>query len=66
MAKILQAQDALNFAIDANAGLEALTELMRSAKEGDCPSLSSISDLVWSVQKDISAHLDDIKRCLKD
>lgn len=64
MAKLLQAGDALNQAIDSNNGLEALASLMTSAREADAPDLKSLAELVCCVQKDIASHLDDVRRYL--
>lgn len=66
MAKLLQANDALDHAIDSNKGLDALVCLMFSVEEADAPDMKSLAELVWSVQKDIASHLDDLKRCIKD
>lgn len=66
MARLLQANDALSDAIDINGGLEALIELMRSAKDIDGPNLTQLADLVWSVQKDMASALDNLARSLKD
>lgn len=66
MAKLLRANDALENAIDSNNGLEALVELMGSARDVDAPNLKHLADLVSIVQKDIAASLEDIQRCIKD
>lgn len=66
MAKLLQAEDALDRAIASNYGLDALVRLMFSAQEADAPDMKHLADLVWSVQKDIASHLDNLQRCLKN
>ena len=64
MAKILQAHDALNEAKSVNGGLDALSALMRSAKEADVPTLKELSDLLGAIHDKMDEHLTTIGRCL--
>lgn len=64
MAKIIQAHDALNEAKSINAGLDALSALMRSAKEADAPPLKELSDLIGAIHDKMDEHLNTIGRCL--
>lgn len=66
MANLCRAEDALQNAADLNKGLNALVDLMLSAKDSDAPKLRYLAEVVWCIQKGIGRHLDELGHCLKD
>ena len=64
MASLMQARDAINQAKDLNAGLDALTALMRSANDADAPQLADLAEVIEAVHYSMRDHLSAIERCI--
>lgn len=62
---ILAAHDAINRAKGSCAGLDALVSLLLGCNENDVPNGKSIAELIWSVQKDLDAALNEAESRLK-
>ncbi len=60
----MAAHDAIERAIECNKGLDALVDLMMAADEVNAPKMDCLSELLYSVQRDLNDRLLDVQRCI--
>lgn len=64
MARLVQANDALNQAKDVNTGFEALVALLGAVPESDAPKAREIAEIISAMHFRMRDHLDNLERCL--
>ena len=65
MANLLRAEDALNNAVDTNAALDTLADLLDGCPKNSEINLKSLSELIRITNAEMRNNLDDIRRAFQ-